>query len=179
LPLANTRIPTMVGNLVEVAGILFAVYLILIAPEVTALLLKLTMYLVAWVCFLFFSHSLTHYLVGMLVGVRFRYYSFGKSSVYKLGIPFLSKIASRSTVLTLRVDGSSLNSVSRGGRIAMFSSGAIASMTLPFLVAWASVRDLPMVLSVFLLLLSTANMVFDLYFSPKAGDIARAISSGK
>ena len=169
----------MVGNLVEVAGILFAVYLILIAPEVTALLLKLTMYLVAWVCFLFFPHSLTHYLVGMLVGVRFRYYSFGKSSVYKLGIPFLSKIASRSTVLTLRVDGSSLNSVSRGGRIAMFSSGAIASMTIPFLVALASLRDLPMVLSVFLLLLSATNFAFDLYFSPKVGDISKALSAGK
>jgi hypothetical protein len=169
----------MVGNLVEVAGILFAVYLILIAPEVTSLLLKLTVYLVAWVCFLFFPHSLTHYLVGMLVGVRFRYYSFGKSSVYKLGIPFLRMIASRSTVLTLRVDGSSLHSVSRGGRIAMYSSGAIVSMTLPFLVALASLRDLPMVLSVFLLLLSTANMAFDFYFSPKAGDIARAFSSGK
>ena len=177
--MAGTRIPIIVGNLVEVAGILFAVYLILIAPEVTLLLLKLIVYLVAWVCFLFFPHSLTHYLVGMLVGVRFRYYSFGKSSVHKLGIPFLGMIASRSIVLTLRVVGSSLNSVSRGGRIAMFSSGAIVSMTLPFLVALASFRDSPMVLSVFLLLLSTANTVFDLYFSPKAGDIARAISSGK
>jgi hypothetical protein len=168
----------VVGNLVEVAGTLFAVYLILIAPEVTSLVLKLTMYLVAWVCFLFFPHSLTHYLVGTLVGVRFRYYSLGKSSVYKLGIPFLSMVASRSTVLTLRVNGSSLHSVSRGERIAMFSSGAIVSMALPFLVALFSLRDLPMVLTVFLLLLSTANVVFDLYFSPRAGDIARAFSSG-
>ena len=177
--MAKTRIPTMVGNLVEVAGILFAVYLILIVPEVTSLLLKLTMYLVAWVCFLFFPHSLTHYLVGMLVGVRFRYYSFGKSSVYKLGIPFLSMIASKSPVFTLRVDRGSLQLVSRGGRIAMFSSAAVASMVFPFFVAFASFRDLPMVFSVFLILLSAANLLFDSYFSPKAGDISRAISSGK
>ena len=102
--MAKIRIPIMVGNLVEVAGILFAVCLILITPEIASLPLKFTMYLVAWVCFLFFPHSLTHYLVGTFVGVRFRYYSFGKSSVYKLRIPFLSMIVLRSPVFTLRID---------------------------------------------------------------------------
>lgn len=169
----------MVGNLVEIAGILFALYLIVMAPEVTLVPLKLILYLVAWVCLLFFPHSLAHYAVGKLVGVRFRYYSFGKSSVYKLRIPLLSIIASRSPVFTLRVDRGSLQSLSRGGRIAMFSSGAVASMVLPFLVAFASFRDLPMVFSIFLLLLSAANLVFDSYFSPKAGDVSRAISAAK
>jgi hypothetical protein len=176
---AITRIPVAVGNLVEVAGILFGLYLIVIVPEVTFVPLKLILYLVAWVCLLFFPHSLTHFVVGRLVGVRFRYYSFGKSSVYKLRIPFLSVIASRSPVLTLKVDRGSLQLVSRSGRIAMFSSGAVASMVFPFFAAFASFRDLPMVLSIFLLLLSTANLLFDSYFSPKAGDISRAISASK
>ena len=178
-PLAVTRIPVSVGNLVEIAGILFALYLIVMAPEVTFVPLKLILYLVAWVCLLFFPHSLTHYVVGRLVGIRFRYYSLGKSSVYRLGIPFLSMIASRSPVLTLRVDRRSLQSVGRGGRIAMFSSGAVASMVFPFFVALASFRDLPTVFSVFLLLLSAANLMFDFYFSPKAGDVSRAISASK
>jgi hypothetical protein len=175
-PLATTRIPIAVGNLVEIAGILFALYLIVMAPEVTIVPLKLILYLAAWGCLLFFPHSLTHYAVGRLVGVRFRYYSFGKSSVYKLKIPFLSMIASMSPVLTLKVDRESLQSVCRGGRIAMFTSGAVASMVFPFFVAFASFRDLPIMFSIFLLLLSAANMLFDFYFSPKAGDISRAIS---
>jgi len=178
-PLSISRIPIAVGNLVEIAGILFALYLIVMAPEVTVVPLKLILYLVAWVFLLFFSHSLTHYAVGRLVGVRFRYYSFGKSSVYRLRIPFLSMIASRAPVLTLKVDQGSLQLVGRGGRIAMFSSGAIASMVFPFFVAFASFRDLPMVFSVFLFLLSAANLLFDCYFSPKAGDISRAISAAK
>jgi len=177
--LAKTRIPTAIGNLVEIAGILFAMYLILMAPKVIALPLKLILYLVAWVCFLFFPHCLTHYLVGRLVGVKFRYYSLGKSSVYKLRIPFLSMVASRSRVLTLNVDRESLQSAGRRGRIAMFSSGAVASMILPFFVALTSIRDLPMVLSVFLLLLSAGSFAFDLYFSPKVGDISKALSAGK
>jgi hypothetical protein len=88
-------------------------------------------------------------------------------------------IASRSPVLTLKVDPGSLQLVGRGGRIAMFSSGAVASIVFPFLVAFASFRDLPMVFSVFLLLLSAANLLFDCYFSPKAGDISRAIPAAK
>ena len=174
-----TRIPIAVGNLIEIAGILFALYFIVMTPEVTPVLLKLILYLAAWGCLLFFPHSLTHYVTGRFVGVRFLYYSFGKSSVYKLGIPFVSVIASRSRVLTLKVDRGSLQSVGRGGLIAMFSSGAVASMLFPFLVAFASFRDLPIAFSVFLLLLSAANLLFDLYFSPKAGDISRAISVAK
>ena len=61
----------------------------------------------------------------------------------------------------------------------MFSSGALASMVFPFLVAFASFRDLPMVFSVFLVLLSAVNLLFDSYFSPKAGDISRAVSEAK
>jgi len=177
--LAKTRIPTAVGNLVEVAGILFAMYLILTAPKLIALPLKLLLYMIAWVCFLFFPHCLTHYVVGRLVGVKFRYYSLGKSSVYKLRISFLSMVASRSRVLTLNVDRASLQSAGGRGCIAMFSSGAVASMILPFIVAFASFRDLPLVLSGFLLFLSAANFAFDLYFSPKVGDISRAVTVGK
>lgn len=178
-PLARARIPIAVGNLVEITGILFALYLIVVTAEVALVLLKLILYLVAWACLLFFPHSLTHYAVGRLAGVKFRYYSFGKSSVYKLRIPFLSMIASRSPVLTLKVDRGSLQLVGRGGRLAMFSSGAVASMVLPFFVAFASFRDLPTEFSVFLLLLSAANLLFDSYYSPKAGDISRAISAAK
>ncbi len=179
LPLTKTRIPVMLGNVVELAGIFLAIYLIVLAPEVPAIPVKFLLYLVAWFCLLFFPHGLAHYVVGRLVGVRFRYYSLGKSSVSKLRMRFLGAIADKSVVLTLNVDRGSLQSVSFRGRIAMFSSGAVASMILPFSAALASLRDLPKVLSVFLLLLSAANLAFDLYFSPKAGDISRAISATK
>ena len=178
-PLARLRIPLAVGNLVEIAGILLALYLIVLAPEVTLVSLKLILYLVSWVCLLFFPHCLTHYVVGMLVGVRFRYYSFGKSSVYKLRIPPLSMIASRSPLLTLKVDRRSLQLAGPRSRFAMFSSGAVAAMLVPFFVAFSSFRDLPIVFSVLILLLSAANLLFDCYFSPKAGDVSRARSAVK
>lgn len=177
--MAKRKIPIAVGNLVEVAGTLLGVYLILVVPDVDSLLLKLIVYLVAWDCMEFFPHSLTHYVVGKLVGVKFRHYSLGKSAAYKLKIPLLGGVASRLRVLTLNVDRASLRSASRRGRVAMFSSGAIASMLLPFIVAFASFRDLPFVLSGFLFFLSVANLAFDVYFSPKVGDISKAMAAGK
>jgi hypothetical protein len=55
----------------------------------------------------------------------------------------------------------------------MFASGATASMLLPFIVFAVSVGRLPAILAGVLLVLSVANLVFDLYYSPKAGDLSR------
>jgi len=171
------RIPLLVGNIVEVAGVLFALYLISFALGVPNSPLKFLVYLVAWVCLLFFPHGLAHYIVGRLVGIGFQYYYLSRSSVYKLKLPFARAIASRSVVLTLKVDQHSLQTASVGSRAVMFSSGAVASMILPFFAAAASLGHLPMNLSAILLLLSAANLAFDLYYSPKAGDISRAKSA--
>lgn len=176
LYLAKRRISLLFGNLIEVAGVLFGISLIALAPTVPSMPLAFLLYLMAWSCLLFFPHGLVHFIVGVLVGVRFRGYSFGRSSISKLRMGFLSVFASKLVVLTLRVDQASLRSVSPLRRSMMFSSGAVASMILPFLAAAASIGHLPLALSTLLLLISVANLAFDLYYSPKAGDISRAKS---
>jgi hypothetical protein len=50
-------------------------------------------------------------------------------------------------------------------------------MVLPFFAAASSFGDLPIVLSVILLMISLANFASDIYFSPKIGDISRAKSA--
>jgi hypothetical protein len=55
----------------------------------------------------------------------------------------------------------------------MFASGAVVSMILPFLVVVVAIGNLPMIWSLALALLSVANVSFDLYYSPKAGDLSR------
>ncbi len=173
------RISLLVGNLIEVTGILLGICLIALAAVIPMMPLTFLLYLGAWFCLLFFPHSLTHYIVGRLVGVKFRYYSFGKSSVSKLRLSLLNLFASRLVVLTLKVDQTSLRSVTPSRRSIMFSSGAVASMVLPFLAAIASFGHLPLPLSVFILLISVVNLAFDLYYSPKAGDISRATSAAR
>ena len=173
------KIPLAAGNLVELAGILLGFLLMLSAPDVLQLPLRFVMYLVAWGCMLFFPHCLTHYIVGRILGIRFRFYTLTKSSVYQLRNPVFAIIASKSLVLSLRVDNESPRAVS-GRRLAvMFASGAIASMSLPFLVPLAALQKLPTFYSVSLFVLCAANLAFDLYYSPKAGDLSRAFSSTK
>jgi hypothetical protein len=163
-----------VGNGVEVLGILLAVYLMVLAADASGIYVRFFLYLISWGCLIFFPHCLMHYLVGSIVGVRFKFYYLGKSGVSKLGLPLLARLAARVPVLAVKVDRRSLRSVTPGRRAVMFASGAVASMILPFIVVVASLPRLPLSLTLAILFLSVANLAFDLYYSPKAGDISRA-----
>lgn len=171
------KIPLVLGNGIEVMGILVAISLVVVAPDINSVLLKFLAYLVSWTCLVFFPHCLAHFVTGRLVGVRFTHYLVSRSPVAKLKLPIISEVMSKIPILGLKIDRRSLKSVSRSARAVMFASGAAASMILPFFVVVASLGRLPSTSSGVLLLLSIANLVLDLYYSPKAGDLSR-IQSG-
>jgi hypothetical protein len=170
------RIPVLLGNAIEVAGLAAALSLLLLAPSLQNILLAFLLYLIALSFLIFFPHCLAHYVVGRLAGIRFDYYRLGRSGLANLNLPLLSSLGSKLPVLTLKVDRGSLHSVNRWRVSAMFSAGAVASMVLPFLAAIASIGHLPWTLSLILISIGAANLLFDLYYSPRAGDLARARS---
>jgi hypothetical protein len=163
----------VLGNGIEIIGIAVAIYLIVVAPDIDDFLLRFVVYLLSWVSLEFFPHCLTHFAIGRLLGVRFTNYLLSKSPVARLKLPVISAVASAVPVLGLEIDRSSLRSVSRGARAVMFASGTAASVIFPFFVFVASIGRLSIILSGCLLLLSAANLLLDLYYSPKAGDISR------
>lgn len=171
--MARHKIPLVLGNGIEILGIVAAIYLIVVAPDINNVLVKLLAYLLSWACLEFFPHCLAHFAIGRLLGVRFTSYILSKSPAAKLRLPVISAAASVIPILGLKIDQSSLASVSRGARAVMFASGAAVSMIFPFFVVVASIGRLPAILSGGLLLLSVANLTLDLYYSPKAGDISR------
>jgi hypothetical protein len=171
--LSPNRIPLLLGNAIEILGIAVAISVIVVAPDISSLPLRFLTYLFAWVCLLFFPHCLSHYVTGRLVGVRFTHYLVSNSPVAKLGLPVISRVTAKIPMLGVRADQRSLKLVSRGVRVVMFTSGAAASMIFPFFAAVASLGRLPSLLSGLLLLLSVGNVAFDLYYSPRAGDISR------
>jgi hypothetical protein len=171
--LTQVKIPLIAGNSVEILGIAGAIWLLVVASDINSILLRLLTYLLSWACLLFFPHCLAHFVTGRLAGVRFTHYLLSKSPVARLEVPIISAVASKIPVLGLKVDQKSLASVSRGARAVMFVSGAAASMIFPFMVVVASFGRLPGILNGGLLLLSTANLAFDSYYSPRAGDISR------
>jgi hypothetical protein len=76
-------------------------------------------------------------------------------------------------VLGLKIDKPSLNSISRNRVRAMYVSGVVSSMFLPWLVIPAGI-SVALPVGILLTILTVANDVFTLYFSVLVGDLHRA-----
>jgi len=131
------------------------------------------------ICLVFGPHCLAHYIVGSLMGVRFKGYFLRRSTIERLGIPLISDIASKVPVLSLQIDHASLAIVSEKAKAATYASGAICSAILPFTVGFASLDEGPTFLSLLVFLCCFGNLLFEFYYSPKAGDFSRIKGSVK
>jgi len=128
-------------------------------------LFSLTILTVCWFSMLYFSHCLTHYVTGRLLGIKFRYYTLSPSMLSRT-FPFLKRFR---VFLTLR-----LAEKPEGWRgFAMFASGTLASMLSPLLVVYISECN-PLAFR-FLLSLTAFNIVFTGYFSSKQGCISKGL----
>jgi len=167
------RLSLAQGSSLCSVGVLTGVALLVVAPHVKSLPVDVLLLLAAWFCLWFFSHDLAHHVVGRIVGVGFRYYFLGRSSITKLSLPFASSLLKTVPVLGLKIDKSSLNSISPNGVRAMYASGAIFSMFLPWIVI-PSGFSVGLPVGILITILTIANVVFTLYFSPRVGDLHHA-----
>ncbi len=135
--------------------------------------IKILLLLYAWFTLWFFSHDLTHQIVGSLGGIRFRYYFLGRSAIRKLKLPLIPGLMDKIPVLVLKVDQGSMAQASVRARRSMHASGAIVSMGLPWLIVPEGF-GLGLVWGLFFTALVLGNDLFTLYFSPKTGDLYRA-----
>jgi hypothetical protein len=167
------RLSLAQGASLCIFGVLVGLALLIVAPRIRLFPLDALFILVAWLCFWFFSHDLAHHIVGRLVGVSFRYYFLGRSAITKMSLPIASNLLKAVPVLGLKIDKSSLNSISPNDVQAMYASGVVSSMLLPWVVVptgYAISRPVGILLTV----LTIANDVFTLYFSPQVGDLHHA-----
>jgi Ca2+/Na+ antiporter len=154
-------------------GVLVGLALLIAAPRIRLFSVDLLFILGAWFCFWFFSHDLAHHVVGRIVGVGFRYYFLGRSSITRLNLPIVSNLLRVVPVLGLKIDKSSLKSVSPNKVRAMYASGAIFSMFLPWVVI-PSGFSVGLPVGIMLTILTIVNVAFTLYFSPRVGDLHHA-----
>ena len=167
------RLSLAQGESLCIFGVLVGIALLIMAPRIRLFPLNVLFILVAWFCFWFFSHDLAHHIVGRIVGVSFRYYFLGRSAITKMRLPIASNLLKAVPVLGLKIDKSSLTPISPNNVRAMYASGAVSSMLLPWVVVPTSYAiSLPV--GILLTTLTIANDVFTLYFSPQAGDIHQA-----
>lgn len=164
-----SRISLAVGNIVSISMLIIA---ILTARHAYLLgqPLRLVVLLICWFAMLYFSHCLSHYVVGRILGIEFRYYFLSKSMLSKAGIPLLSKLFSAKMFLTLK-----LAKKPRGWRgFAMFIAGPMASMFSPLVVVAITYSYDPSS-STLMLALTIGNAIFTGYFSLKHGCIGKAL----
>ena len=167
------RLSLAQGASLCVVRLLIGLALLVASPRIRLFPVNVLFLLVAWFCLWFFSHDLAHHVIGRIVGVGFRYYFLGRSSITKLSLPVVSNLLRIVPVLGLKIDRSSLKSVSPNGARSMYASGAVISMFLPWIVVPTGF-SVGLSIGILLTLLTMANIVFTLYFSPQVGDLHHA-----
>jgi hypothetical protein len=163
------RIPVYLGNIIEIAGLCFGTLMILFL-ETLPEYLRFFVLIVAWFCFWYFSHCLTHFIFGRIFGIRFLYYFVGKSAITKLPqFRFLKYFP----VLGIKVDIETFSKISSRSKFIFYASGTFASMFAPTvcLIPAAKLGAQPFL---FILFLCIGNIILTLYFSPRVGDLSRA-----
>ena len=152
---------------------LVGLVLLVAAPRIKLFPFNALFVVIAWFCLWFFSHDLAHHIVGRIFGVTFRYYFLGRSAIIKLGLPVVSNIMRLVPVLGLKLDKPNLNSISPNRVRAMYVSGAVSSMFLPWLAIPAGYA-IALPVGILLTILTVTNDVFTLYFSVQVGDLHHA-----
>lgn len=149
---------------------IFAISLLFFIPE--NVLFYLIFGLLSWFLLWYCTHVLAHLLVGSILGIKFSNYYIGLSNLFKIDwIPQRLKLILIAPAI--KIDREKTK-VSKKRYAIMYIAGPIASMLTPFFPAFLIFQK-DFIIGLFLLIISIANLFFDLYFSPKYGCISKAL----
>ncbi len=122
----------------------------------------------------FLIHCPAHYAIGTLVGIRFLSINVGRTTLARALPRSLGPFARLIPILTLSTDKASLERAPRSAAAAMFLSGTIASSASAIFIAIAVSLSGLSVAAALAWLFALGWLLFDVYFSPKSGDVMRA-----
>lgn len=169
---AEFRISLLLGTFLCIIAVFFSIFLLVNLPS-EDYIITMSFGIICWFLLWFFTHDLAHFVVGIIVGVRFSHYYLGKSDITKLNSApkLLKKLV---LVLGLKIDRAN-SKASNAGFAAMYLAGPLASMLMPFAVPIIMlVKDSASVAGLILLSVSIVNLGFTMWFSPKVGCIYKA-----
>jgi hypothetical protein len=152
-----TRISIPAGNALQIGGILAASCLLRSARSQHGTALSTVFVIFAWVLLYFSCHAIAHWLVGSLVGIRFRFYTIGGTG-NPAGWPGpLRWIFEHLPFFGVQTEKASMQNTSPRGKALMWSAGVTSSAIVPTLAAiWAWKSRVPG---------STLFLVFALFWS--------------
>ncbi len=165
------------GNLIQLAGIAIGIWVMYVAAHLdTVTLLRVILMILGWLIIYICCHSLGHWSVGWLVGIRFKGYGLrGTDHPEEFG-PAMRRIMSRFPMFTAITEKPSMEKASPMAKALMFGAGetsTIVCMILTSLYAWKSNTPGGLILLVVTILMSLSAVVSTSKM-PK-GDYAKAI----
>ena len=135
------RLSIPVGNTLQCAGIIVACFALTASRSAHSTAIAVTTMFLAWVLLYFSSHAIAHWLVGRLVGIRFRFYTVGGTGNPEGWPSGIRWIFEHLPFLGVQTDKVSMQNVSPGAKALMWSAGVTASAIVPtsaVLCAWLS-----------------------------------------
>ena len=150
------RVPAGVGTTVLAAGAGAAVAALIVASGIQSRFLRTVVFLGAFGTLELTTHSLAHWVVGRMMGMRFTHYFLGGPPPPRPGT---------------KIDYSTYLKVPPARRAFMHASGAVVTKVLPFALIPAAVRlDLPRWAIYLLVAVGVLQLVTDVLFSTKTSD---------
>jgi hypothetical protein len=151
----HLRAPVWIGNLALGAGAGAGVLAIALAPRFSGLARSLV-FVGGFGALAVTTHSLTHWVVGRAMGMRFTHYFLGGPPPPRPG---------------LKIDYSTYLRVPPKRRAVMHASGAVVTKLIPFaLIPVAAAQGQPRWLVVLLVVAGAGQVVTDVVFSTKTSD---------
>ena len=135
------RLPVPTGNLVQLAGLVAGALLIALAAAVRgsgapATVLLILGVLVVYLC----CHSIAHWLVGRIVGLRFAYVGVRGTDHPESYPPGLRQVMAVTPMFTTVSTRKSRASVGRWALAAYYAAGETSTTVCTLLAAWAGVK---------------------------------------
>lgn len=129
------RLSIAAGNTLQTAGIVAAYLACRASRSAHSTAIAISTMLLAWVLLYFSSHAIAHWLVGRIVGIRFRFYTLGGTGNpegWPLGVRWIFE---HLPFLGVQTDKVSMQNASPGGKALMWCAGVTSSAIIPTLAA--------------------------------------------
>ncbi len=161
----------ILGILVEVAGLSAVMGGVLLIPPGLPFALYV---IIAELATTYLVHCPAHYIVGRVVGIKFRRIRLGRTTLARVLPARFAGLARLIPILTLSTDKTSLAQASKRRAASMFASGTVASVSSAFVIAGVATFTEAFLPAAFAWFVAIGYLVFDAVFSPKSGDMMKA-----
>jgi hypothetical protein len=172
------RLQISIGNTIQLTGILFGLALLYVDGHTnSAVIVRVVLMIMAWMVIYICCHAFGHYVVGRLVGIRFRGYGLRGTDHPEAYPPRLRQVMNMMPFFTALTEKSSMAQASPTAKALMFAAGETSTLVFCLASGWfAWHENIPGSRILFIGSILVALMGAMSAFFPK-GDYAKALNA--